>query len=263
MGGSRLEVHVEGRVGAIPARAFLEVLRTSLDVLEELDRAERGPRGKAGRWLIAELRNESATAVLRRDVEPDNQIASRLVAGIGQLHRSDKLPSFFSPRIATDLAKIGSYARRDGVTGVQFRVSDGGTSPLEERVNEAVVTNALASVEGVEHAVGSVAGLLDVINLRRGAHKVSLYDDESRRAVKCRFPDGMFTTVKDALGHRVRALGELTRNRRGQVLSVQIEQIEVLADLRSAPSVDDLAGLAPWYTGDVSSDEFIRSMRHE
>lgn len=100
-----------------------------------------------------------------------------------------------------------------------------------------------------------------MINLRRGAHKVSLYDEETRRAVGCRFPDRLFTTVKEALGHRVRALGEITRDRRGQVLRVDIERIETLPDMPSVPSVDDLLGIAPWYTGEQSTEDFLRSVR--
>ena len=124
-----------------------------------------------------------------------------------------------------------------------------------------VVANALASVEATEHALGSVAGLLDMISLRRGAHQVSLYDDETRRAVRCRFPDVLFEVMKDALGHRVRAFGEVTRNRQGQILRVDIARRNDSQTHPAAPSVDDLVGIAPWYTGDQSTDEYLRSVR--
>ena len=258
----RLEVRVEGQPGAVPARAFLEVLRISLDLLDQLERAEQLPARQPGRWLIAELRNESATAALRRPGAPDLQAPSRLVDGIGQLRQSEGLPPYFSPAIAEGLAKIGKHARQEGVSGVSFQLppANGGQGRVEG-VTEAVVANALASVEGADRAIGSVSGVLDIINLRRGAHQVSLYDDATRRAVRCRFPDELFPMVRDALGRRIRALGEMTRNRRGQVLRVDIDQIELLPDVPAYPSVDELAGIAQWYTGDQSTEEYLRSVR--
>jgi hypothetical protein len=257
-----LEVHVEGAPGAIPARAFLDVLRTSLDILDQLERAEHPLAKVAGQWLVAELRNESATALLRRPDAPSPEAPLRLVEGVGQLRKAEGLPRYFSPGIAVDLVKIGRQVRQEGVSAVRFVVpgTDGAPARAEE-VSSTVVANALASVEGSERALGSVAGLLDVINLRRGAHRVSLYDDETRRAVGCRFPDALFEVMKDGLGHRVRAIGEVTRNRRGQILQVDIRRIEILADTPATPSVDDLVGIAPWYTGDQSTDEYLRAVR--
>lgn len=263
MNESRLEVHVEGRISAIPARAFLEVLRTSLNVLDQLERAENLSTKRPGKWLIAELRNESAIAVLRREDVAELQTPSRLVDGIRQLRHSQELPRYFSPAIALGLAKIGAHIRQEGVSGVNFRVTKTNEPPVEEHVTASVVANARASIEGAERAIGSVSGVLDVINLRRGHRKVSLYDDETRRAVRCQFPDTLFNTVKDALGRRVRAFGEVTRNRQGQILSVKITQIEMLPDLVPAPSVDELVGIAPWYTGDKPTDEYLRWTRHE
>ena len=262
MNESRLDVHVEGQSRAIPARAFLEVLSRAIDLLEDLDRAEQRSARLPGRWLIAELRNESATAALHRADSPQSQSPFRLVEGIAQLGQSEKLPPYFSAKVAEGLVKIGKLVRQEGVSGVSFGIPRAEDAPARiEYVSELVIANALASLEGVEHAVGSVSGILDVINLRRGAHQVSLYDDATRRAVRCRFPDELFLVMKEALGRRVRALGKVTRNRRGQILGVAIERIELLPDVPIVPSVDELVGIAAWYTGDQSTEEYLRSVR--
>ena len=180
---------------------------------------------------------------------------------MGQLRENQELPPYFSPDVAEGLARIGKQARLPGVSGVSLQIPGTPESgPRTEQISEAVVANAQASVEGSERLLGSVTGVLDVVNLRRGAH-VSLYDEETRRAALCRFPDALFDTMKEALGHRVRALGEITRNRRGQVLRVDIDRVELLPDEPGSPSVDDLAGIAPWYTGEQSTEEYLRSVR--
>lgn len=261
VGESRLEVHVEGRPGAIPAQAFLDVLRTSLVLLDKLERAENLARGASGRWLIEELRNESATAVLVRPGEVNAPL--RLVDGVHQLHDTAALPSYFSPDIARAVAQVRAHARQPGVTGVTYRTLTPNLEIVEEQVTEDVASNALAAVKGADIAIGSVTGVLDVINLRRGANKVSLYDDDTRRAVQCRFPKDLFETMKEALGRRVRALGELTRNERGQALRVKIDEVEVLPEDITVPSVDELVGIAEWYTGERTTDEYLRWVRHE
>lgn len=257
-----LDVRIEGEPGSIPARAFLEVLRVSLELLDQLERVESLAKTRPGGWLIADLRNSSAVATLRRPDSSNLQSHLRLVQGVAQLRHSEELPPYFSPDIADGLVKIGRQIRRPGISGVTFRIpGTDDTEPIAEAVTEAVVLNAKTSVEGSERAVGSVAGILDVINLRRGAHVVSLYDEETRRAVRCTFPDELFEVMKEALGQRVRALGLLTRNKRGQALRVDIERVEPLPDEAGAPSVDELAGIAPWYTGDQSTEAYLRSVR--
>lgn len=257
-----LEVRVEGEPGAISARAFLDVLRTSLDLLDQLERAEHRRAKPAGDWLIAELQNSSAAATLHRPDAPGLQSARWLVEGISALREQQELPPFFSTDVADALAKMGKQSRRQGVTGISFGLpSATGAPDRREQLSEAVIANAMASVQDSELALGSVAGVLDVINLRRGAHVVSLYDDDTRRAVRCRFPDELFETMKQALGQRVRALGQVTRNHRGQILRVDIDRVEVLTDLPDVPLVDELAGIAPWYTGEQSTDDYVRSVR--
>ena len=102
-----LDVRVEGEPGSIPAHAFLEVLRISLDLLEQLERAERAPSKPRGSWLIADLRTASAVATLRRPDAPRLQTHLRLIDGVGQLRRRQELPPYFSPDIAEGLVRIG------------------------------------------------------------------------------------------------------------------------------------------------------------
>lgn len=265
-GPPRLEVHVQGPPGSVPARAFLEVLRHSLDALEEIDRGAGASKSRPGKWLIAELRNESAAAVLWRPDTPELPTAGRLVSGLNKWSTSEGLPDYLSSRVATSVIKIGELLRRRRVDGVSYRVPGAiaSESPQaqEARLTDSVVTHARASIEGVERALGSVTGVLDVVNLRRGAQRVSLYNESARRAVQCHFTAGAFDAVRDALGRRVVAEGTVTRNRQGQILSVEIEALDTVPDSSDAPSVDELVGIAPWYTGDKSTDEFLRWVRH-
>ena len=259
---TRLAVRIEGPTGAIPAQAFVDVLRTSLHILQELDRAGRMAGGRPGTWLLEDLRIGSAEATLRRDGPESSGAPERLVDGIRRLREAEELPQFFSPKLATDMARIGRYIGQAGVSGVSYHALSPGAATRSEAITGEVVAHARASAEAVEQSLGSAVGLLDIVNIRHG-YRVSLFDEESRRAVRCQVSPQSLEEVRSALGHRVRAIGIVTRNRRGQVLRVSAEELECLGDDHPLPSVADLAGVAPWYTGERSTDEHLRWTRHE
>jgi hypothetical protein len=147
-----LDIRVEGEAGSIPVRAFLEVLRTSLEVLDRLERAERPPLRLPGTWLITDLRASSAVATLRRTDAPHLQSHLRLLEGIGQLRGSQELPTYFSPDIAEALVKIGKQTRRPGVSGVSFQLPGTPESePRVEQVSESVVLPQVRHRPSLEH----------------------------------------------------------------------------------------------------------------
>lgn len=257
-----LEVRVDGAAGAIPAQSFADILRITLHMLAELDRAEVREGLSMRSWTLADLRIGSAKAVVRREGTVGTETPDRLVAGIHQLRNVEELPPFFSAKLAAQLVRVGRCASQAGLTGVTYRASRAGTAGLAASVTTDVVSNAQASTQAVAPALGSVSGVLDIVNLRRG-RRVSLYDDETRRAIPCRFLPECLEDVRGALGYRVRAVGTVTRNRRGQVLRVDAEQVARIPDDGPLPSVADLVGIAPWYTGDLSTDDYLRWMRDE
>ena len=114
---------------------------------------------------------------------------------------------------------------------------------------------AARAFQGTDEALGSVTGVLDVVNLRRGQHTVSLYDAAERHAVRCTFPEGLLEVVRKHLGSKVRVAGTITRNRVGQVVSVRIDSLDHIEEGGPAPSVAELTGIAPWYTGERSAVE--------
>lgn len=259
---SRLAVRVEGPAGAISAQAFADVLRTSLNMLQELDRADPRLGARTGVWLLQDLRIGSAEATLGLAEVESSEAPERLVGGLRQLREAEELPQFFSPKLATNVARMGGYIGHAGVSGVSCCVLSQGAPDISEAITADVVAHARASAQAVDHALGSAIGVLDIINIRHG-QRVSLFDEESGRAVQCRVPAQSLEDVRGALGHRVRAIGMVTRNRRGQILRVDAQELERLGDDRPLPSAADLAGVAPWYTGELSTDEYLRWTRHE
>ena len=130
----------------------------------------------------------------------------------------------------------------------------------EARLTPEIFEHAGRAFQGTDEAVGSVAGILDVVNLRR-QRAVSLHDADERHAVRCTFPEGLLEAVRHDLGSKVRATGIVTRNRVGQIASVDVESLDRVEEVGRVPSVAELTGIAPWYTGDRTALEHQRWTR--
>ena len=131
---------------------------------------------------------------------------------------------------------------------------------IEARLTPEIIEHAGQAFQGTDEALGSVAGILDVVNLRR-QHAVSLYDADERHAVRCTFPEDLLEAVRQYLGSKVRATGTVTRNRVGQIASVKVESLDRVEEEGRVPSVAELTGIAPWYTGDRTAVEHQRWTR--
>jgi hypothetical protein len=79
--------------------------------------------------------------------------------------------------------------------------------------------------------------------------------------VTCLIPPDRTPDVTEAFGHRVLVGGPLTRNELGQVITIEMSEIQVLADDFRPPTVDELLGIDPSWTGSMTTDEYLARVR--
>jgi hypothetical protein len=89
----------------------------------------------------------------------------------------------------------------------------------------------------------------------------SIFNPRTRRAVTCLIPAARIEEVTSAFGHRVVVGGPLTRNELGQVIHIELVDFEVqLKDFR-VPTVDEILGIDPGWTGELSIDDYLTRVR--
>lgn len=111
-------------------------------------------------------------------------------------------------------------------------------------------------------AWGSVEGYLQMVSIRHSP-VCSIYDSLTDHRIECRYPDDMFSQVKEALGKRVLASGDLRHDRRGYVRSIRLHSLVAFPDDNELPTVESTAGIAPGITGGLSVTEYVRRLRDE
>lgn len=249
---TEIRLQIQGQRGAITADTLISVLQHTLGVLREVDRTSRGGELRSGKWRVGEVWNGSIGLALVASADTPAEVPERLVAGLTVLEKRPELPPWFSESAIENVQKMGKFLRHPGVSGIDLSAVAPSGEEYKARLTPEIIEHAAEAFQGTDEALGSVAGVLDVVNLRR-QRAVSLYDADARHAVRCTFPEDLLETVRQYLGSRVRATGTVARNRVGQVASVKVESLVRTEEEGEAPSVAELTGIAPWYTGDQTA----------
>jgi len=255
---------LEGRPGTIRADAFLAATRDFLDILRDVDRVVSGVDKGTLAWNVQTLEIGSLVAGFaptRRDektADYSRTVTDSAFDGMRLLDSEPRVPENFSTASVGRTSRLARRIGRGGVTGMKVvRLDDHRSAPI----TLVVADNAKAALSASSSGIGSVMGRLEMISVHRRPY-FNVYDARTRRAVRCDFDrEKDLEQVKAALGRRVLTAGILQRNRVGQTVRVKLSRLEVIPPEDQLPSVDDIVGMAPDFTGGMSTDEYLEYLR--
>jgi hypothetical protein len=204
--------------------------------------------------LVVEL--ESRTRVDDRNVGPE--VTTSFVNGLSQLEDEGRTPEYLSDAGMVRAQRLVKLVGKGGISGLS--VAD----PLRER-EIAITAKAAAHVDDLllarRHAIGSVEGKLEMVSVH-GRPRFIVYSSLTHKAVTCQFDrERLLGAVKDALGKRVNVAGKVYSNGRGEPLRVLVERIRVLKDASELPTIAEIRGIDPDFTGGLSTEDYVRSLR--
>jgi hypothetical protein len=152
-------------------------------------------------------------------------------------------------------------------------------SPFQRNLRRVEVVESKSKVipidntfsEKVEHVIGpdsfaygSIAGRLERVNLHN-VSKFQIFPTVGARRVTCDFRPGdlrLRAQVKQALDTYVTVHGRLRYKKWDQYPhAIDAKSIDIHESPGELPSLNDLRGVAPDATGDVSAEEFVRTIR--
>lgn len=264
-----LEVMIRSSADRVELARLTTTLSQVRLALSEIDHVYL-MRGSRPTWVVDGLQDHPGRLVVRviptrgRRRDPESLLApvEALVSGVESLDSIPEVPHYYTDATVERLVKIGEPGH--GVREVSLATVNGGPSRYYP-VSEQVRLNARRAVRGTTVSMGSVAGWLDTLSTRRvgkGLIGVGLYDKLTRRAVTGSLPLAMEGEVHRLWGHRVLALGRVTRNDRGQAVRISIERLDQLPETDDDRTpVRDLLGVDPEWIGGQDVDEHVREAR--
>ena len=258
---AQLRLKLEGRPKQISMDSFLKVMKEIPELLRELDCAVSRNRSGTLDWVVSDLKTGSAyveieSQVIRGREDFAKQVAQYFTDGLSQIINEAVTPPLFSTgsirrilRITRNLKAIdrqGLIVSSPDVEGRALLTSD--VEPILRK---------LLSVHYRD--IGAVEGRLDLVSLR--PRRFDIYDPVRRRVVKCDLPKQLEHLVKENLGEIVEVFGVISFNAQAEPLNIEVERLRALGDKKNLPSIEDILGMAPDFTGDLSTEEFIRVIR--
>lgn len=258
-----IEIVVDAPRRTLQPQQYMKVLTEIRLALQEVDKAALPGRQPRLEWVIDDI---SVNGVHRAVIVPQRIPAKRtiltvtgtttgLVRGVESLREKAEIPPLFSVATVSRLpamAEIGNQVR-----AIHIRSTDDGE---QATINEAAVEHAKKATQTGLRTFGSVEGTLEVLSNSRRGIRALVVNERTRRAVTVRAADDAREQLREAWGERVRIGGELVRNSAGQPLRVDMTEMLVLPG-RERVSAWDILGIAPGYTGDLTTEEFIRYAR--
>jgi hypothetical protein len=263
---STLHLHIDGPQGEIALESYVRLLNRSMLILRATDSAVTGRRTGALDWVVVDLASDDGLdATIRSkprkpseaDERTDRRVAASYVQALEVAERGDALPPHLSDKALEQLVHLAKGLRRNGAEALR--------TTYVEQSSEATVSPVTA--ENIQRlrvprstAIGSIIGRLEIVSVHR-ANEYSVYDDVTRRPVRCQFKDEELAKVTAVLGRRVKVAGIIHRNTKGQPLRADQPRLTLMPAGDELPTTDEFVGVDRDFTSGESTEEHLRRLR--
>ena len=247
-----------------PFSAFLRSLYNVKGLLADFDAAvSRDPRGTV-RWEVAVLQKKSPIILgvvgepIRRRapvMSPPNVdlIEDELMDSTAKLSLGAQRTVLVSDSAIERYRELATQSAKLGEIAVY-------TNETEVPINEQTLQNIQQLTGTKSKAVGSILGNLDTISVHNN-NEIRVWDENTKRPVRCRYPVEMEETIKSWLRERVLVNGLVSFNRAGQATSVEVSNIARYPRANELPTIEQVSGLIDDMTDGASLADYLEHLR--
>lgn len=267
---ARLRFEIKGAPESVSLETYSQATHQVMGILRELDTAISRRSSGTLNWYISRLHN-NGTLLLevlskqrqrkRQMVEATDvstEVASSFVTGLENIENHGSSPPYLTETGMRKVKSMVSLIHKNGAKGFVASAPDAQRS-VEVSEKSSKTIDELLPVK--TEAVGSVEGRLEAISIH-GGKKFVIYDSITKKAVNCHFDEQrIMDKALQMLGNRIMVSGEVFSNAKGEPVKVAVSDFELVEGTRRLPCVAELAGSDPDFTGGLTTEEYIRSIR--
>jgi hypothetical protein len=265
---ARLRFEIKGDPDSVSLETYSQATVQVLGILRELDPAISRRSNGTLNWYISRLHN-NGTLLLEvlskqrqmrqmaaaRDVS--NDVAASFLTGLDNLEHHGTSPPYLTDVGMRRVKRMVSLIHKNGAKGFVASAPDGQSVEVSEKASKTI--DELLPVK--TEAVGSVEGRLEAISIH-GSKKFVIYHSITKKAVNCHFDQQrIMDKVLQTLGGRIVVVGEVFSNAKGEPVKVAVSDFELVEGTGRLPTVAELTGSDPDFTGGLSTEEYVRSIR--
>ena len=260
---ARLRFQVQGELGKITLAGFMDQINDHLRLLQDYDLAISRGQNASLEWLITNVstgslvvETEPRSLLVDKDFGPE--VAKVYVDGWAKIEHEGTSPPYLTEQ-GMDAAR--RIVRRIGREGIKSIVVAGPERSVTISPKASAHMDQLVPVK--YRSLGSAEGTLETISVH-GSPRFTIYHSRTKKAVRCDIPatdSTLLDRAKEALGRRVIARGRLERNARGEPIRIKAKELRIFRKEKDLPTIAELGGKYPDFTGGLRSEEYVRRMR--
>jgi hypothetical protein len=244
--------------------SLLTTLRDVKGLLSDFDAAlSQDPRGNI-KWNVEVLQKNSPPLLglsgevgrsSRARVPEDfpERVSRTLLNSTAKLSLQSERLDIVSDSAMERYTRLASRSRRIG----EIEVS---TETQKVPINETTLSHIRTLSGPRSQSTGSVLGRLDTISVHN-ANEIRVWDENTNRPVRCRYPDALEETVKALLRERVLVSGVVSFNEHGRPISVKVSALTPYGRPEELPTIEQMSGLIDDVTGGASLKEYMEHLR--
>lgn len=259
---AELRLEIEGQVGNISVATLLTVFNESFEVLKELDSTLSQHSEGSLEWVVNDLSTGSLDVAIetRSKLEDANygpQVKTAFADSFYRIESGIGRPPYLSDTAMRRVERVLGTIGKDGASGLVVSYVD-----TRVQVTAQSLVNVKQLLRVRHRAVASIEGRLLTLSVRGEPHFM-VQDEQAQRSVTCKFGENeaILKAAKEALGRRVNVSGLLAYNIKGEPLSLRVERLRVLRERAELPTIIELTGSDPDFTGTMSTGDYIKSIR--
>jgi hypothetical protein len=270
------------QIAASPSGVSLQTYTTAtlkfLQLLREIDSAISGKGGGMVNWYVVNASSgehdetekpESFIIEIESKLKPAPRrprrpirdtayaVAQSFVTGFENIEHRGISPPYLSEFGLERLQAMMQLLHRNGARGFTAEAVDANRSVA---ITDKAAKTLAELLPPRRMEEGSVEGALETVSVHN-AKKFVIYDSLTGKGVTCLISDD--STLKLAstnLGKKVRVTGKVFFNIKEEPIRIEVGNLRVLG-LKNPPTVAELTGSDPDFTGHLTTDEYIRSIR--
>ncbi len=250
-----------GEGNRIDLPEFVRATGNFLGLLQEVDSSVAERKTGNLRWPITTLERTpfpiigvTPLVVRRRSVmDTSEQVEREIIANVGSITERGERNKYLSDAALTRVEKLAKTAPKLGISTIY-------TNTKNINLTTTITVKTLTQVQDLTNpksvSFGTVVGNLDTISVHSGL-EFRVWDDETKRPVRCYLHPKQKAQAMDLLGAKVLVTGMVKADRYGRPLSMVVETFDSFSSPANLPTIEEMRGLIPDFTGGLSLQEFF------
>lgn len=242
---------------------FFIALSNFVGLLKDIDAAIAQKKTGNLLWRVTSLKKDPVPVIgvssyLRRTGQDISSRVEREVFGnISAINENKEISRTFPDAALARVERIAKTTRKIGASAIYI------DTLKEVKPSVDITHTTMDQIEVIREpkssSWGMIYGELGSICIRNG-NEYRVWDEDSGKPVVCNFKGSEEERIKSLLRKRVVVTGMIQANSQGFPISIRAAESVDPVDETDLPTIKEMIGLVPDFTGGVSLKEFLEEM---